>query len=105
MADEGWFFLDSVDEVRLRHKSLERALRRFASELGHGLRRAHVFVSCRVSDWQGEEDRAVINRLLQAFKETPASLPVAPDVALLEPIVVTPKDRDSRVGTILLKPC
>ena len=53
----------------------------------------------------GEEDRAVINRLLQAFKETPASLPVAPDVALLEPIVVTPKDRDSRVGTILLKPC
>src|SRR5689334_4618840 len=25
--DEGWFFLDSVDEARLNHKSLEKALR------------------------------------------------------------------------------
>ncbi len=63
-APEGWFFLDSVDEARLNNKSLVRALRRFARELGRALERARVFLSYRVSDWKGADDRDAVMRLL-----------------------------------------
>ncbi len=55
--EEGWFFLDSIDEARLNHKSLEKALRRFAREIDTGIERAYVYISCRVSDWKGHEDQ------------------------------------------------
>jgi hypothetical protein len=47
-SGEAWFFLDSVDEARLNRKSFDTALKRFAKDLGTGLERAHVYVSCRV---------------------------------------------------------
>jgi hypothetical protein len=58
-SGEGWFFLDSVDEARLNRKSFATALRRFAKDIGTGLERAHVYVSCRVTDWKGADDREV----------------------------------------------
>jgi hypothetical protein len=72
-SGEGWFFLDSVDEARLNRKSFDTALRRFAKDLGTGLERAHVYVSCRVTDWKGAEDRATYSRYLPSWKR-----PVAP---------------------------
>jgi hypothetical protein len=84
--EEGWFFLDSVDEARLNHKSPERALRRFARALGQGLERARVYISCRVSDWRGPGDRAAIERLLPMW-EQPSPLDLGnEDAALLGPI-------------------
>jgi len=66
---QGWFFLDSVDEARLNRKSFETALKRFARDLDPSLERARVFISCRVSDWKGREDRAAIERLLPAWEQ------------------------------------
>jgi hypothetical protein len=65
---EGWFFLDSVDEAKLNRKSFDGALRRFAKDLGAGIERAHVYVSCRVTDWNGPDDRAIYSRHLPAWK-------------------------------------
>lgn len=85
--DEGWFFLDSVDEARLNHKRFDSALRRLARELGESASRAHIFISCRVSDWKGNEDVDFIQRTL-SFKQSP--LPVEPETdaehLLLDPI-------------------
>jgi len=56
---EGYFFLDSVDEARLHsHAAFEIALQRFAGALGEGsnLHRAKVVVSCRVSNWRATAD-------------------------------------------------
>ncbi len=54
---EAYFFLDSVEEARLKsHSAFEIALRRFANAMGKGLNRATVVVSCRVSDWQATAD-------------------------------------------------
>jgi hypothetical protein len=75
-SGEGWFFLDSVDEARLNRKSFDTALRRFAKDVGTGLERAHVYVSCRVTDWKGAEDRTTYSRYLPAWKK-----PVIPPVA------------------------
>ena len=85
-GEDGWFFLDSVDEARLHHKSLERALRRFAREIGAAIGRAHVYVSCRVSDWREQEDREAVKRTLSVPEVLPAPEPVDRDAALLDPI-------------------
>jgi hypothetical protein len=56
---EGYFFLDSVDEARLQSPSaFEIALRRFAGALGEpsNLNRVKVIVSCRVSNWRATAD-------------------------------------------------
>jgi hypothetical protein len=83
-SGNGWFFLDSVDEARLNRKSFETALKRFALVLNPAIERASVFISCRVSDWRGAEDRGFIERLLPAWER-----PKAPDRIgdpLLDPI-------------------
>jgi hypothetical protein len=92
---EGWFFLDSVDEARLNRKSFETALKRFNRDLDQSLERARVFISCRVSDWKGSEDRALIERFLPSW-ERPAdtSSNNGEHAALLDPIF-KPKDRAS----------
>jgi hypothetical protein len=54
---EGWFFLDSVDEAKLSsHLAFEIGLRRFAAALGESLNRAKVVVTCRVSNWRATAD-------------------------------------------------
>lgn len=88
-GEDGWFFLDSVDEARLNHKSLEKALRRFARELAQGTERARIYVSCRVSDWRGQHDRDSIERLLPAWKKPNRMAEEDPETALLEPIFPT----------------
>jgi len=85
-ADDGWFFLDSVDEARLNRKSLVRALRHFSAELGPALERARVYISCRVSDWQGPDDRDAIEKWLPV-RDAPAFLESQDeDAGLLDPI-------------------
>ena len=87
-SSEGWFFLDSVDEARLNRKSFDAALKRFAKDIGDGRERAHVYVSCRVTDWNSAEDRTTYSRYLPAWKK-PVIAPVAkPDdySALLDPL-------------------
>jgi len=82
----GYFFIDSVDEARLNHKSFETALRRFARELGTGIARSHVLVSCRISDWKGRVDYNAVERLLPMPIAVSTVSPPDPDGALLKPI-------------------
>ena len=55
MADKdapAWFFLDSVDELKLTQGKLDRALRALSKTLADRLDRARIFISCRPSDWR-----------------------------------------------------
>jgi len=62
---EGYFFLDSVDEARLKnHTTFEIALRRFGKTIGERLNRAKIFISCRVSNWQATADLSLFLRHL-----------------------------------------
>jgi hypothetical protein len=90
-----WFFLDSVDEARLNRKSFETALKRFARDLNQAAERAHVLISCRVSDWDTAHDRALIERLLPsraapALEEAPSGNP------LLDPLFETKATKTTR---------
>jgi len=55
---EGWFFLDSVDELKLTQRSLESAFRSLRRALPQGLDRAHIIVSSRPTDWRVQADEA-----------------------------------------------
>nr|VFK40143.1 MAG: hypothetical protein BECKSD772F_GA0070984_105417 [Candidatus Kentron sp. SD]VFK45482.1 MAG: hypothetical protein BECKSD772E_GA0070983_105417 [Candidatus Kentron sp. SD] len=102
MIEAAWFFLDSVDETRLNRKSPEKALRRFVKELGSdNVARAHVYISCRVSDWKTKEDRATFERLLP-LPELPKSPapeggPKDRDAALFDPLF--PPENETRQNT------
>ena len=87
-SGEGWFFLDSVDEARLNRKSFDSALKRFAKDVGTGLERVHVYVSCRVTDWKGAQDRSTYMRYLPAWKKPIIAPVVNPEdySALLDPL-------------------
>jgi hypothetical protein len=83
--DEAYFFLDSVDEARLNQKSFETALKRFARDLGKAFDRSRVYVSCRVTDWRGEKDRALMQRILPSWETASTDL-VSGSNPLLDPI-------------------
>jgi hypothetical protein len=87
-SGEGWFFLDSVDEARLNRKSFDAALKRFTKDIGTGLERAHVYVSCRVTDWKGVDDRATFARYLPPWQKPVISAVAKPEdyTALLNPL-------------------
>jgi hypothetical protein len=59
-----WFFLDSVDELKLANGKLETALRKFARSIPRALNRARVIISSRPSDWQAVRDLNTVQSLL-----------------------------------------
>lgn len=55
--DEGWLFLDSVDEARLREpKDFETAVRKIALRISAALQRTHVVLTSRGSAWRPVTD-------------------------------------------------
>jgi hypothetical protein len=62
---EAWFFLDSVDESRLKEpRTFEKALRHFARTISNGVHRAHIFISSRPYAWRAGEDRELMKSIL-----------------------------------------
>lgn len=63
--DEGWLFLDSVDEARLRNpKDLERAVRRIGQKLTVAMARTRVLLSSRATAWRSKSDLLMCERVL-----------------------------------------
>lgn len=83
----GWFLLDSLDEARIRQKTLETALGALERDLGEAYDRARLIISCRGTDWQGETD---LKRLRRYFP-----IPQPPPVVIdAEAELVSVLDRD-----------
>ncbi|EKU96845.1 hypothetical protein Lepto7375DRAFT_0760 [Leptolyngbya sp. PCC 7375] len=83
---EAWFFLDSVDEARLAdHRAFDLALRKFANSIEGAKNRAHIFISCRVSDWKATADKSLVTQLF--------SVPQHPE-RLTTSIHLTPSKQD-----------
>lgn len=74
-----WFFLDSVDEAKIRRSAdLYAALDKVVAAIGGAMDRARVFISSRISEWRPETDRQeVLGRFAPARSsqqtETPES--------------------------------
>jgi hypothetical protein len=74
--ETAWFFIDSIDEAKLGRVRLDRAIRRIAEGIVGGERRAHVALSCRVTDWDATRDLAQLSEGLPVPRDP--SLPPPP---------------------------
>jgi hypothetical protein len=64
-TDEGWFFLDSVDEAQLdTPRALETAVRTFGARIHDARERTHIFITSREDAWQALPDRTLIEQYL-----------------------------------------
>lgn len=76
---EGWLFLDSVDEARLRSpKDFELALKALGEKLKLALDRTHIFLSGRMSAWRPKTD---LDRAKASLPFTPVTKVADPDPA------------------------
>lgn len=68
--DEGWLFLDSVDESRLKSPSnFHSAIRRLGSVLGTAKQRLHVIITSRTPAWRPATDLELCERHLPLKSE------------------------------------
>ena len=67
---EAVFFLDAVDELKLRKGTLRRALRKIEAAVGTQTHRARFFVSCRPNDWVDELDLQAVTALVAPRERT-----------------------------------
>jgi len=59
--DEGCFFLDSLDEARLKSSfDFGVALRIIAQSLSNDATRSKIFISCRLNDWDESIDHKIV---------------------------------------------
>lgn len=95
-AATGYFFLDAVDETKLKsHSAFGRALRRLRQYIGDHLSRARFFVSCRPSDWNQKRDSKILKSRLGTHQSSPqgAGVQLTEEEALTE--LVRPLFRDA----------
>ena len=56
-AEEGWLFLDSVDEARLRDpRDFERAIRNLSRQISTAIDRTHIYITSRMTAWRPKTD-------------------------------------------------
>ena len=77
-----WFFLDSVDELKLTQGKLDRALGRFAKAIDGHLDRARVVISCRPSDWRPVLDLATVQARLPVVPKQAKTIPAPEEMFL-----------------------
>lgn len=84
--DIAWFFLDSVDELKLTAETLDCALRNFSRATRSHIDYLHTIISSRPNDWQATVDRETyLKRLPVPPKKSNAE--ITPDEAFLAPIL------------------
>nr|WP_312822347.1 hypothetical protein [Acinetobacter oleivorans] len=64
MSDTATFFLDAVDELKLRQGTLRKALRKIKQSIGSALSRSRFYISCRPNDWNDELDYRALSTLV-----------------------------------------
>jgi len=78
-GEEGWIFLDSIDEARLHSsKDFERAIRSVGGVLAPTLPSAHVLITGREAAWRAVTDRELVRACLP-YEPTGSTVGSAPD--------------------------
>lgn len=82
-----WFFLDSVDELKLGRGTLDGALRRLSSVIQkRRLHRARFVISCRLTDWRRSGDGSTVRKRLPLPKKTRTVRSLSSDEAFMAPL-------------------
>lgn len=74
--DKAIFFLDAVDELKLRQGTLRKALRKIRQTIGGALSRSRFYISCRPNDWNEELDYRALGTLVAAESHQESELEI-----------------------------
>jgi hypothetical protein len=85
-GEEGWFFVDSVDEAKLHGVRLERVIRRIADGIAGCQRKAHIILSGRLTDWEFRGDLQHLNAGLAIPKDPSLPPPPTADELLISTV-------------------
>jgi hypothetical protein len=85
------FFLDSVDELKLIHGKLEKALGRLNKAVKDYQQRTQIIISCRPTDWRPIEDLETFERIFPPLSKEKEIIKTEDDI-FLEPFK---KDKSS----------
>lgn len=85
--DKAIFFLDAVDELKLRQGTLRKALRKIRQTIGGALSRARFYISCRPNDWNEELDYREIGTLVAAESHQECELEIIDGEKVLTDII------------------
>jgi hypothetical protein len=77
-TENAWFFIDSADDAKRAGVRLEKVVRRIADGIEGRERRAHIILSCRVTDWQFRRDLRLLIETLPKPKDETAPSPTPP---------------------------
>lgn len=94
-AGQATFFLDSVDEAKLRNpKDFARALDEFVRGLGHSpLKRARIVISSRISEWRWHADGDELALRFGPFEIPKEKSAESPSISELCIVQIEPLDR------------
>lgn len=93
---KAWFFLDSVDELKLRDGSFKIALRKLQMKIREKASFAHIFLSCRPADWNLHLDSPDFERYFPIPPSLKAETPEVPT----EEDFLTPIQRDRFITSV-----
>lgn len=62
--ESAWFFIDSIDEAKLKNIHFEHALKRIAAGIAGHEGRAFIVLSGRHTEWEGERDATRLREIL-----------------------------------------
>lgn len=95
-GQDGWLFLDSVDEARLKDpKDFERAIKKIGRELSGVLQRTHVVITGRTDAWRPTTDLLICEG---ALPWTPPTSVPEEDQVSDEAVTTTDDDSASKRG-------
>ncbi|MEM7721418.1 MAG: hypothetical protein AAF376_03500 [Pseudomonadota bacterium] len=77
--EAAWFFLDAVDELKLRDGSFRTALRKLGRKIEGKSTLAHLIVSCRPADWRHQIDATDFNELFPLAAEKEVAVAPSPE--------------------------
>jgi hypothetical protein len=66
---EAYFFLDAVDELKLKEGKIDIAIRHFFNAIENDIARINVIISCRPSDWRKFIDMTTLRKWLPLPKK------------------------------------
>ena len=110
--DEGFFFLDSLDEARLKSSfDFGVALRIIARSLGRDATRSKIFISCRLKDWDESIDYKIVassfNNLFssqESNKLPPSATPKTTSPNAIQELEQTGSSEKTKIHCVSLLP-
>lgn len=100
-SSTGYFFLDALDELKLREGTLRKALKKLQDAVEPHFGRVNVILSCRPADWKTTVDQHSLKAFCFSRNESRPEVIADPEAAFLS--VVSREEENAKEDTVETK--